>query len=66
MNERVLDCLRDTVIGGGEGHTPDIGLADADVVVNDRGGLLSALEGAPKPSASRVPPGSTFRAGISP
>ncbi len=44
-NERVQECLQDTEIGGGEGHTSDIGLADADVIVDDRSGLLSALDG---------------------
>lgn len=42
-DEHIRDCLRGRPIGGGEGYTADVRLADADVVVEDRDGLLSAL-----------------------
>lgn len=44
-NERILECLEGREIGGGVGYTADIGLADADVVVESRSELVSALDG---------------------
>lgn len=44
-NERILECLRGREIGGGEGYTCDVRLADADVVVSSRSEFLSALAG---------------------
>lgn len=43
-NEHILDCLDGHEIGGGVGYTADIGLADADVLVESRSELVSALE----------------------
>lgn len=42
-SEYILKSLEGEVIGGGEGYTANIDLTDADVVVNDRSGLLSAI-----------------------
>ncbi len=44
-NERVLDCLRGRTLAGGEGHTADIGIEDADIVVDTQRDLLDAIDG---------------------
>lgn len=43
-NERVRECLRGRTLAGGEGHTADVGLSDADVVATSRGEFFSALD----------------------
>lgn len=42
-NERILECLEGRVLGGGIGYHADIGLEDADVVVEDRSAFLDAV-----------------------
>lgn len=42
-DEHIRTCLRGTEIAGGEGYVSDLRLADADVIVDDRSSLLSAL-----------------------
>ncbi|MDL5363324.1 hypothetical protein [Halalkalicoccus sp. NIPERK01] len=42
-NERVLECLEGREIGGGVGHRADVGLADADVIVESRSEFFAAL-----------------------
>ncbi|MFC6906414.1 hypothetical protein [Halalkalicoccus tibetensis] len=42
-NERILECLEGREIAGGEGHRSDIGLADADAIVESRSEFFSAV-----------------------
>ncbi|ADJ14027.1 hypothetical protein [Halalkalicoccus jeotgali] len=42
-NERVLKCIEGRGIGGGVGHRADVGLDDADVIVESREAFFDAL-----------------------
>ncbi|WP_336344650.1 hypothetical protein [Halalkalicoccus ordinarius] len=42
-NERILECLRGSEVGGGEGHRSDVTAADADVVATSRSELLDHI-----------------------
>ncbi|MFC6905840.1 hypothetical protein [Halalkalicoccus tibetensis] len=43
-NEQMLDCLHGREIAGGNGYESDIGLNDADTIVEDQDSLLDALD----------------------
>ncbi|MFC6905836.1 hypothetical protein [Halalkalicoccus tibetensis] len=43
-NERILECLEDRVLAGGNGYRSDVRLEDADVIVENRSAFLDAVD----------------------